>query len=252
MHPDLSWLGVLEHHARRTPDKPLAVFGDDVVTYQGMVDRAAALAGGLHARGVGAGDVVGLLSYNNTRVPRRRSSPPTTSARSRCRSTGGSRRRSCGSSSTTPKRARSSATTRSSTSRTRRPTTWTRDLVRVCISTERVARVGAVRRSAADVARPARVPRPGRRPPPADVHVGHDRAPEGRHDHPRQPGVEELRARHRVRLHQRRRRARLRAAVPRRRARPRHDHDDRGRARRPSSTACSTPSASSTRSSGRG
>jgi acyl-CoA synthetase (AMP-forming)/AMP-acid ligase II len=65
MHPDLSWLGVLEHHARRTPDKPLAAFGDDVVTYQGMADRAAALAGALQARGVGAGDVVGLLSYNN-------------------------------------------------------------------------------------------------------------------------------------------------------------------------------------------
>jgi acyl-CoA synthetase (AMP-forming)/AMP-acid ligase II len=65
MQPDLSWVGVLEHHARRTPDKPLAVFGDDVVTYGGMVDRAAALAAGLHERGVGAGDVVGLLSYNS-------------------------------------------------------------------------------------------------------------------------------------------------------------------------------------------
>ena len=30
-----------------------------------MADWAAALAAGLHARGVGAGDVVGLLSYNN-------------------------------------------------------------------------------------------------------------------------------------------------------------------------------------------
>ena len=65
MHSDMSWFGVLEHHARRTPDKPIAVFGDDVVTYQGMVDWAAALAAGLAARGVGAGDVVGLLSYNN-------------------------------------------------------------------------------------------------------------------------------------------------------------------------------------------
>jgi acyl-CoA synthetase (AMP-forming)/AMP-acid ligase II len=65
MHPDMSWVGVLEHHARRTPSKPLAVFGDDVVTYQGMADWAAALAGGLRARGVGAGDVVGLLSYNS-------------------------------------------------------------------------------------------------------------------------------------------------------------------------------------------
>jgi acyl-CoA synthetase (AMP-forming)/AMP-acid ligase II len=65
MHADLSWCSVLEHHARRTPDKPIAVHGDHVVTYAEMVDWSAALAGGLRARGVGAGDVVGLLSYNN-------------------------------------------------------------------------------------------------------------------------------------------------------------------------------------------
>src|SRR5882724_8381587 len=65
MQSDMSWLGVLEHHARSTPDKPLAMFDDDVVTYQGMLDWAAALAAGLHARGVGFGDVVGLLSYNS-------------------------------------------------------------------------------------------------------------------------------------------------------------------------------------------
>jgi acyl-CoA synthetase (AMP-forming)/AMP-acid ligase II len=64
MHPDMSWLGVLEHHAGRTPEKPLAVFGDDVVTYQGMADWAAELAAGFLVRGVGAGDVVGLLAYN--------------------------------------------------------------------------------------------------------------------------------------------------------------------------------------------
>jgi fatty-acyl-CoA synthase len=61
----MSWLGVLEHHALRSPSKPLAVFGRDVVTYQGMVDAAATLAGGLHEHGVGRGDVVALLSYNN-------------------------------------------------------------------------------------------------------------------------------------------------------------------------------------------
>jgi fatty-acyl-CoA synthase len=65
MHADMSWVGVLEHNARRAPSRPLAVFGDAVVTYQEMVDWVAALAGGLHARGIGAGDVVGLLSYNN-------------------------------------------------------------------------------------------------------------------------------------------------------------------------------------------
>ncbi|MDQ1431127.1 MAG: fatty-acyl-CoA synthase [Actinomycetota bacterium] len=66
MHPDMSWCTVLEHHARRTPNKPLAVFGDDVITYQGMEEWTAALAAGLHTRGVGVGDVVGLLSYNNS------------------------------------------------------------------------------------------------------------------------------------------------------------------------------------------
>jgi len=65
MHPDMSWFGVLEHHARRTPNKALAVFGDDAVTFREMEEWAAALAAGLHERGVGAGDVVGLLSYNN-------------------------------------------------------------------------------------------------------------------------------------------------------------------------------------------
>jgi fatty-acyl-CoA synthase len=63
--PDMNWFGVLEHHATRTPNKSLAVFGDDVLTYQGMVHRSVALASGLQARGVGTGDVVGLLSYNN-------------------------------------------------------------------------------------------------------------------------------------------------------------------------------------------
>jgi acyl-CoA synthetase (AMP-forming)/AMP-acid ligase II len=65
MSPDMNWFGVLEHHARLTPDKPIALFGDDVVTYRGMVDVAAAAAAGLHRRGVRNGDVVGLLSYNN-------------------------------------------------------------------------------------------------------------------------------------------------------------------------------------------
>jgi fatty-acyl-CoA synthase len=62
--PDMSWCAVLEHHASRTPSKPMAVFGDETVTYGEMAARVAALAAGLHERGVGAGDVVGLLSYN--------------------------------------------------------------------------------------------------------------------------------------------------------------------------------------------
>ena len=66
MQPDMSWVGVLEHHAGRTPDKPIAV----------LRRRRRHLPGdgrsgpprwppASHARGVGAGDVVGLLSYNS-------------------------------------------------------------------------------------------------------------------------------------------------------------------------------------------
>src|SRR6187431_2091742 len=65
MHPDLNFVRVLEHHAARTPDKPAAIFGDIVLTYRQMRDRAAAVAGGLAARGVGKGEVVGLLAYNS-------------------------------------------------------------------------------------------------------------------------------------------------------------------------------------------
>lgn len=64
MQNDVSWLCVLEHHASRTPDKALCIAGGEVVTYGMMLERSAALAAGLAARGVRRGDVVGLLSYN--------------------------------------------------------------------------------------------------------------------------------------------------------------------------------------------
>jgi len=64
MQSDMNWVGVLEYHARRTPDKALAIYGDETVTYGEMRTRAAALAMGLRERGVGPGDVVGLLAYN--------------------------------------------------------------------------------------------------------------------------------------------------------------------------------------------
>jgi acyl-CoA synthetase (AMP-forming)/AMP-acid ligase II len=65
MQSDLSWVSVLEHHARRTPEKPIARFGEETVTYEEMVAWVAELAGGLQARGVTVGDVVALLSYNS-------------------------------------------------------------------------------------------------------------------------------------------------------------------------------------------
>jgi fatty-acyl-CoA synthase len=65
MNPDLNWCRVLAHHASRNPDKNLAVFNGTAITYQQMAGRTAAAAAGLKARGIGAGDVVALLSYNN-------------------------------------------------------------------------------------------------------------------------------------------------------------------------------------------
>jgi acyl-CoA synthetase (AMP-forming)/AMP-acid ligase II len=64
MAADLNWFAVLAHHAQRSPDKPMTVFEGSTTTYGEMAARATALAGGLAARGVGPGDVVGLLSYN--------------------------------------------------------------------------------------------------------------------------------------------------------------------------------------------
>jgi len=61
---DMNWFGVLAHHATRTPDKAMTVFGPETITYGEMATRAAALAAGLYDRGVRAGQVVGLLSHN--------------------------------------------------------------------------------------------------------------------------------------------------------------------------------------------
>ncbi|HEX5946806.1 MAG TPA: AMP-binding protein, partial [Acidimicrobiales bacterium] len=64
MQADVNWCAVLAHHATRAPDKPITVFEGETITYGQMAGRAAALATGLAERGIGRGDVVGLLSYN--------------------------------------------------------------------------------------------------------------------------------------------------------------------------------------------
>src|SRR5204862_2301807 len=60
---DMNWFAVLHHHATRTPDKAITIFEGSPVSYAEMAERSAAFAGGLADRGVGRGDVVGLLSY---------------------------------------------------------------------------------------------------------------------------------------------------------------------------------------------
>jgi fatty-acyl-CoA synthase len=64
MQSDLNWFAVLAHHATRRPDQALTVFEGETTTYGEMEQRVLALAGGLAERGIGRGDVVGLLSYN--------------------------------------------------------------------------------------------------------------------------------------------------------------------------------------------
>jgi fatty-acyl-CoA synthase len=64
MRADANWFGVLEHHATRSPDRAMTVFEGRTTTYRDMALGAQAMAGGFAERGVGAGDVVGLLSYN--------------------------------------------------------------------------------------------------------------------------------------------------------------------------------------------
>ncbi|HXZ61484.1 MAG TPA: long-chain fatty acid--CoA ligase, partial [Acidimicrobiales bacterium] len=64
MKSDVNWFGVLAHHASRAPERAITVFEGRATSYAEMAARATALAGGLHERGVGPGDVVGLLSFN--------------------------------------------------------------------------------------------------------------------------------------------------------------------------------------------
>lgn len=64
MRADLNWFAVLDHHATRAPERPLARFEGGTVTYAAMARRAGALAAGLYERGVRRGDVVGLLAHN--------------------------------------------------------------------------------------------------------------------------------------------------------------------------------------------
>jgi fatty-acyl-CoA synthase len=50
--------------ARYTPDRPVILFEGTTITWAELADRAARLAGGLRAAGIGKGDRVGFLSRN--------------------------------------------------------------------------------------------------------------------------------------------------------------------------------------------
>ncbi len=231
MQADMNWFAVLAHHATRTPEAPMTVFGGDTITYGEMADRVAGLAGGLRAGGVGPGDVVGLLSYNcpefletlfaanylgaiampiNWRLaaPEVRYILEHSEARALV----------CDESLVVVGRRRHHGPGGHAAAGLHPP---------------RPAQPGRRRRNGPDrLGRTGRAARRGRaggprgrgrrRHPPVDVHVGHHRPTQGGHAHPRQPGLEEPGPHRRVRLHPRRPRAGLRAALPRGCARPHH------------------------------
>jgi fatty-acyl-CoA synthase len=64
MNSDVNWFAVLAHHATSRPDAVITRFEGTPTTYAEMAERAVALAGGLSDHGIGAGDVVAILSYN--------------------------------------------------------------------------------------------------------------------------------------------------------------------------------------------
>jgi fatty-acyl-CoA synthase len=55
----------LSFWARYTPGRPALIFGDRTITWAEFEDRAARLAGGLRAAGIGDGDRIGYLSRNS-------------------------------------------------------------------------------------------------------------------------------------------------------------------------------------------
>lgn len=55
---------LLAEQANRSPEAPVVIDGDEIVSFAELSERASRIAGALHARGIRRGDAVGLLSYN--------------------------------------------------------------------------------------------------------------------------------------------------------------------------------------------
>ncbi len=251
MQPDMNWFAVLAHHAARTPDKPMTVFEGQRHHLRGDGrDGPSRLAGGLAAQGVGGGDVVGLLSYNCPEfletifaanylgavampINWRLAAPEVRYILEHS----GARALVCDGSLI---ELADEATAEIEAT-----------LVRVSLSSPPAAGWTALADLRATPNDGSPASGGGRRRAPADVHVGHHRTAQGRHAHPRQPGVEEPGPHRRVRIHRLGPRAGLRTALPRRRSRSHDDLTHRRRGHRSSSTGRSTRPRWSTRSNGR-
>ena len=228
MQADMNWFAVLAHHATRTPDKAITVFEGETTTYGEMArraDRTGRRPGrtwrrSWRRRGSALVQLPRVPGDGLRRqLPRRHRHADQLAAR---RARGAVH----------PRALRSpGARLRRATRRSRRRgDEGHRSLARARVPLGGAdGRMDQPRRSAGCPEQVGPCPGGGRRRPPLDVHVGHHGTAQGRHDHPRQPGVEEPRAHHRVRLHQLRSRTGLRSSVPRRRTRPHDDLADRRR-----------------------
>jgi fatty-acyl-CoA synthase len=63
----VSLTDLLSHHADRFADRPALVYDDTTQTWSQLLSAVQLTAGALRERGVGAGDVVGVLMYNSGR-----------------------------------------------------------------------------------------------------------------------------------------------------------------------------------------
>ena len=183
---DMNWFAVLAHHAH-----PHAGQGDHGVRGRDDHLRRDGGAGRRAGRRAAERASAGATSWASSRTTApsswRRSSPPTTSGIAmpiNWRLAAPEVRYILEHS----RRGRSCATRRSSTWPTRPPRA-SAALLRACTPRPEGWTTSAPTSRRSDAGAPVAVG--GRRRPPPDVHVGHDRATEGRDAHPRQPGVEE-------------------------------------------------------------
>ena len=228
MQADMNWFGVLAHHARLRPDSPITVFEGETTTYAEMAERATRLAGGLAAIRGHRGGVVALLSYNCPEFLETVFAANYLGAIAM------------------PVNWRLAAPEvryilEHSGARVLVADDPLIDLadeategmgaapVRACVSPAAPEGWTALDDLRATPDRNGAPSGGGRRRPPPDVHVGDHGTAQGRHDHPRQPGVEEPGPHRRVRVLPFGPRAGVWSPLSRGRAGPHHHVADRSR-----------------------
>ena len=219
----MSLTSLLEHHAERYPDRSALEYEGAVTTWGELLEETRRTAGALHELGVRPGDVVGVLLHNSARFIEIMHAIAHLGAifmPINWRLAGAEIAYITG---------HSGAAVLVSEAELE-PLVEPVKAQLTCKLLRAYGAAGdgwesldALRERAVPIAEPAEVG--ARRRAPADVHVRHDLAPEGRDDHLRQPLRQERRPHRRARDDGERGRPGLRSALPRRRPRP-DDLDD--------------------------